>query len=160
MTTWSSLVTANWGECAEDHQCDKKNPYSSHPLWVTLYIIHIWFNGFNLQICTHCFFFLRKIIINPFLTTKASLILFFIFRGFREHPILFRPTYKYDPGTDEFDTSTKQRIPSYTDRYYNKRSTSFFRTNFIFRERWCRSRNNERWMIPTWIVQRNIKLFF
>ena len=24
MTTWSSLVTANWGECAEDHQCDKK----------------------------------------------------------------------------------------------------------------------------------------
>ena len=38
-------------------------------------------------------------------------------RGFREHPIQFRPTYKYDPGTDNFDTSTKQRIPSYTDRF-------------------------------------------
>ncbi|XP_023336477.1 72 kDa inositol polyphosphate 5-phosphatase, partial [Eurytemora carolleeae] len=43
-----------------------------------------------------------------------------VFRGFREHPILFRPTYKYDPGTDEFDTSTKQRIPSYTDRVLYK----------------------------------------
>ena len=70
------------------------------------------------------------------MTTEAFLILYnlfiFIFRGFREHPILFRPTYKYDPGTDEFDTSTKQRIPSYTDRYYKKRSTSFLRTIVIF----------------------------
>jgi len=43
-----------------------------------------------------------------------------VFRGFREHPIQFRPTYKYDPGTDNFDTSTKQRIPSYTDRVLYK----------------------------------------
>jgi len=43
-----------------------------------------------------------------------------IFRGFKEHPINFRPTYKYDPGTDKFDTSSKQRIPSYTDRILYK----------------------------------------
>ena len=47
-----------------------------------------------------------------------------IFRGFKEHPITFRPTYKYDPGTDHFDTSSKQRIPSYTDRIVFKHSNN------------------------------------
>ena len=42
----------------------------------------------------------------------------------QEHPIQFRPTYKYDPGTDNFDTSSKQRIPSYTDRIVYKHNTS------------------------------------
>ncbi|CAH0383897.1 unnamed protein product [Bemisia tabaci] len=39
-----------------------------------------------------------------------------IFQGFEEGPITFPPTYKYDPGTQNFDTSAKQRTPSYTDR--------------------------------------------
>ena len=47
-----------------------------------------------------------------------------IFRGFKEHPIGFRPTYKYDPGTDDFDTSSKQRIPSYTDRWEHYAASS------------------------------------
>ena len=47
-----------------------------------------------------------------------------ILRGFKEHPIQFRPTYKYDPGTDNFDTSSKQRIPSYTDRIVYKHNAS------------------------------------
>lgn len=47
-----------------------------------------------------------------------------ILRGFKEHPITFRPTYKYDPGTDNFDTSTKQRIPSYTDRIVFKHNSN------------------------------------
>lgn len=36
--------------------------------------------------------------------------------GFREHLIEFMPTFKFDPGCDVYDTSKKQRTPSYTDR--------------------------------------------
>ncbi|XP_075231116.1 inositol-3-phosphate synthase [Lycorma delicatula] len=39
-----------------------------------------------------------------------------VFRGFEEGPLTFAPTYKYDPGTQTFDSSHKQRTPSYTDR--------------------------------------------
>ncbi|XP_054282775.1 inositol polyphosphate 5-phosphatase E isoform X2 [Macrosteles quadrilineatus] len=39
-----------------------------------------------------------------------------VFRGFEEGPLTFAPTYKYDPGTSTYDTSHKQRTPSYTDR--------------------------------------------
>ncbi|KAG6842013.1 hypothetical protein C0991_003539 [Blastosporella zonata] len=38
------------------------------------------------------------------------------FPGYLEGPILFRPTYRYDLGTDNYDTSEKQRIPAWTDR--------------------------------------------
>jgi synaptojanin len=38
------------------------------------------------------------------------------FRFFNEGPILFPPTYKFDNGTDTYDTSEKQRIPAWTDR--------------------------------------------
>ncbi|KAM0750787.1 DNase I-like protein [Meredithblackwellia eburnea MCA 4105] len=35
---------------------------------------------------------------------------------FEEAPITFPPTYKYDVGTSDYDTSEKQRTPSWTDR--------------------------------------------
>jgi endonuclease/exonuclease/phosphatase family metal-dependent hydrolase len=38
------------------------------------------------------------------------------FAGFREAPIGFLPTYKFDADSDEYDTSAKRRIPSYVDR--------------------------------------------
>lgn len=38
------------------------------------------------------------------------------FAGYQEGPLLFRPTYKYDVGTDNYDTSEKLRIPAWTDR--------------------------------------------
>ncbi|KAI0306833.1 inositol polyphosphate phosphatase [Multifurca ochricompacta] len=38
------------------------------------------------------------------------------FSGYTEGPVLFRPTYKYDLGTDSYDTSEKMRIPAWTDR--------------------------------------------
>uniref|UniRef100_A0A7N8WLW3 Phosphatidylinositol polyphosphate 5-phosphatase type IV n=1 Tax=Mastacembelus armatus TaxID=205130 RepID=A0A7N8WLW3_9TELE len=39
-----------------------------------------------------------------------------IFKGFQEAPIHFFPTYKFDIGCDIYDTTSKQRTPSYTDR--------------------------------------------
>ncbi|KAI9290691.1 DNase I-like protein [Neoconidiobolus thromboides FSU 785] len=39
-----------------------------------------------------------------------------VFVGFKEGDIDFQPTYKYDIGTNQFDSSEKKRIPSYCDR--------------------------------------------
>lgn len=36
------------------------------------------------------------------------------FQGYEEGPILFRPTYRYNIGTDTYDTSEKMRIPAWT----------------------------------------------
>ncbi|KAJ7068496.1 inositol polyphosphate phosphatase [Mycena amicta] len=38
------------------------------------------------------------------------------FAGYDEGPLLFRPTYRYNLGTDQYDTSEKMRIPAWTDR--------------------------------------------
>ncbi|OAD08897.1 hypothetical protein MUCCIDRAFT_117152, partial [Mucor lusitanicus CBS 277.49] len=38
------------------------------------------------------------------------------FQMFDEGPITFAPTYKYDAGTNQYDTSEKRRAPSWTDR--------------------------------------------
>ena len=42
------------------------------------------------------------------------------FQFYREGKVDFLPTYKYDLGKDEFDSSDKQRIPAWTDRILYK----------------------------------------
>lgn len=39
-----------------------------------------------------------------------------VFAHFQEGPLHFRPTYKFDKRSDVYDSSSKQRIPSWTDR--------------------------------------------
>lgn len=51
-----------------------------------------------------------------------------VFQGYREGKICFKPTYKYDPGTDTYDTSKKQRIPAWTDRILYKTLNDEVRT--------------------------------
>ncbi|XP_051040850.1 phosphatidylinositol polyphosphate 5-phosphatase type IV isoform X2 [Phodopus roborovskii] len=43
-----------------------------------------------------------------------------IFRGFEEAEIHFLPSYKFDIGKDTYDSTSKQRTPSYTDRVLYK----------------------------------------
>ncbi|KAK4444306.1 SacI homology domain-containing protein [Podospora aff. communis PSN243] len=42
------------------------------------------------------------------------------FRFYSEPRITFMPTYKFDVGTDEYDSSEKARIPAWTDRILRK----------------------------------------
>ena len=46
-----------------------------------------------------------------------------VLNKFKEGTINFLPTYKYDRGTHNYDTSRKQRVPAWTDRILFKSSS-------------------------------------
>lgn len=64
--------------------------------------------------------------LSEFFQLRLGIINRGIFSGFREAPIRFPPTYKYDVGTNVFDTSDKMRVPSWTDRIILKSKRSFY----------------------------------
>jgi hypothetical protein len=43
------------------------------------------------------------------------------FVGYIEGPLLFRPTYRYDVGTDHYDTTEKMRIPAWTGKQHSSK---------------------------------------
>lgn len=54
----------------------------------------------------------------------------FRLRTFAEAPINFAPTYKYDPRTDEYDSSEKRRIPAWCDRVLFTKSPRIAAINY------------------------------
>lgn len=47
---------------------------------------------------------------------NAQMVAGTTFPYYLEGPVTFAPTYKFDPGTDDYDTSEKARIPAWCDR--------------------------------------------
>ncbi|XP_073415410.1 phosphatidylinositol polyphosphate 5-phosphatase type IV-like [Dendrobates tinctorius] len=106
------------------------NPYRSNPLDVTSRFDEVfWFGDFNFRLNKD------RSGVNSILQRKPELdmsrLLQYdqlikemndgsIFKGFEEAAIQFLPTYKFDIGCDEYDSTSKQRTPSYTDRVVYK----------------------------------------
>ncbi|NXL84042.1 INP5E phosphatase, partial [Alectura lathami] len=102
------------------------NPYQSSSSDVTTRFDEVfWFGDFNFRLNKD-----RETvdsILNQNLDAGVSKLLAYdqltsemsrgsIFKGFQEADIHFRPSYKFDIGKDSYDTTSKQRTPSYTDR--------------------------------------------
>ncbi|XP_058014901.1 phosphatidylinositol polyphosphate 5-phosphatase type IV isoform X1 [Ahaetulla prasina] len=102
------------------------NPYRSSSSDVTSRFDHVfWFGDFNFRLNEN-----REVveqILNHGQDLDVSVLLQHdqllkemqtgsVFKGFQEAPIFFRPSYKFDVGQDTYDTTSKQRTPSYTDR--------------------------------------------
>ncbi|CAG81236.1 hypothetical protein B0I72DRAFT_138150 [Yarrowia lipolytica] len=59
---------------------------------------------------------LEKLLLSDQLTIQMKKNISFPLRSFAEHEISFAPTYKFDVGTDTYDSSEKKRVPSWCDR--------------------------------------------
>uniref|UniRef100_A0A803J9S7 Inositol polyphosphate-related phosphatase domain-containing protein n=1 Tax=Xenopus tropicalis TaxID=8364 RepID=A0A803J9S7_XENTR len=106
------------------------NPNCSHPDDVTSRFDEVfWFGDFNFRL-SKSRTEMNSILENIPQNDVSSLLQYdqlseevnkgTLFRGFKEADIHFFPTYKFDIGSDVYDTSGKQRTPSYTDRVMYK----------------------------------------
>ncbi|KAI3946093.1 hypothetical protein MKX01_024849 [Papaver californicum] len=85
--------------------------------------IKVWLGDLNYRIQGLDTFPVRNIIqrnLHALLTSKDQLLREAergnIFNGYSEGTLAFKPTYKYNVGTNTYDTSHKERTPSWTDR--------------------------------------------
>ncbi|XP_037653382.1 phosphatidylinositol polyphosphate 5-phosphatase type IV [Choloepus didactylus] len=102
------------------------NPYRSSPADVTTRFDEVfWFGDFNFRLSGGRA--AVEAILRQDLGTNMSALLALdqltremrkgtIFKGFQEPDIHFLPSYKFDLGKDTYDSTSKQRTPSYTDR--------------------------------------------
>uniref|UniRef100_A0A6I8RV86 Inositol polyphosphate-related phosphatase domain-containing protein n=1 Tax=Xenopus tropicalis TaxID=8364 RepID=A0A6I8RV86_XENTR len=124
----------NYEKIIKDLQLPKKvpltNPNCSHPDDVTSRFDEVfWFGDFNFRL-SKSRTEMNSILENIPQNDVSSLLQYdqlseevnkgTLFRGFKEADIHFFPTYKFDIGSDVYDTSGKQRTPSYTDRVMYK----------------------------------------
>ncbi|XP_004388745.1 phosphatidylinositol polyphosphate 5-phosphatase type IV [Trichechus manatus latirostris] len=102
------------------------NPYRSSPVDVTTRFDEVfWFGDFNFRLSAGRT--AVEALLRQELETDMSALLQHdqltremrrgaIFKGFQEPDIHFLPSYKFDIGKDTYDSTSKQRTPSYTDR--------------------------------------------
>lgn len=72
--------------------------------------------------------FVKRLLLKLYMSSQAyalmqlnlQMVAGLAFRFYSEARITFMPTYKYDIGTDQYDTSEKARIPAWTDRILRK----------------------------------------
>ena len=57
-------------------------------------------------------------------------------RAFKECPIMFAPTYKYDVGSNNYDTSEKRRAPAWCDRILYRGPGKIKQINYCRHELW------------------------
>jgi len=70
-----------------------------------------------------------------------------VFNDFYENKITFKPTYKYDIGTNIFDTSEKKRAPAFCDRVLWYKSPNALKPSQVSSSNKVTSEDDE-WIIP------------
>ncbi|PIN15824.1 Inositol polyphosphate 5-phosphatase [Handroanthus impetiginosus] len=97
------------------------NPYAKRAQ------VTVWLGDLNYRLQGINTFPARNLIhqnLHGLLTTKDQLLQEAergqVFNGYCEGTLAFKPTYKYDIGTSDYDTSHKIRVPAWTDRILYK----------------------------------------
>ncbi|XP_072358001.1 type II inositol 1,4,5-trisphosphate 5-phosphatase isoform X2 [Scyliorhinus torazame] len=134
----TTLCIVNSHLAAHTEECDRRNQdykdictrmrfiQSTLPLTSLSIMKHdtiIWLGDLNYRICHPDVEIIKKLIAQK---DYAKLVKYDqltkhmeesgVFQGFQEGNIHFQPTYKYDIGSDHWDTSEKCRVPAWCDR--------------------------------------------
>ncbi|XP_051892634.1 type II inositol 1,4,5-trisphosphate 5-phosphatase isoform X2 [Pristis pectinata] len=141
----TSLCIVNSHLAAHTEECDRRNQdykeicsrmrfiQSNLPLASLTIMKHdiiIWLGDLNYRICHPEVETIKKLIaakdykkLVKFDQLTKHMENLQVFQGFKEGALNFQPTYKYDIGTDNWDTSEKCRVPAWCDRILWKGSS-------------------------------------